>query len=65
MTETPKTCVICRRPFSFKICWNSWTVEHGNNAAPASEGKCCDECNANVVLPARIQLARKQSESAT
>ena len=29
----------------------------GNNPQPVKEeGRCCDECNQSVVLPARIQL---------
>lgn len=27
---------------------------YGNNARPVNDGKCCDYCNANVVIPARI-----------
>lgn len=26
----------------------------GNNAEPVNGGRCCNECNATVVLPARI-----------
>ena len=29
-----------------------WT--EGHNAAPLSEGRCCDSCNAFKVIPARI-----------
>lgn len=27
---------------------------HGNNAEPAADGRCCDECNSLIVIPARI-----------
>ena len=27
----------------------------GNNAAPVKDGVCCDECNASVVIPKRIE----------
>ena len=37
-------CVICRRKFE----------GHGNNALPIKEGKCCDKCNQEVVVPFRI-----------
>ena len=26
----------------------------GNNAQPVNDGRCCDDCNSNVVLPRRI-----------
>ena len=28
--------------------------EEGNDAHPVSRGKCCDECNHRVVMPARL-----------
>lgn len=38
-------CVICGKEFA----------GYGNNPWPvAKEGKCCDECNFDVVLPARL-----------
>ena len=49
-------CSICGKPFSLEICFNRWTLEHGNNAAPVNTGYCCDVCNDGVVLPARWQL---------
>ena len=39
------TCSICFRKYTH------W----GNNAYPVNRGRCCDECNANIVVPARIQ----------
>jgi hypothetical protein len=40
--------------------------EYGNNSHPVSDGLCCDQCNLDVVIPARLQLAiwvrRKQEE---
>lgn len=36
------------------ICFKKYT-HWGNNAYPVNEGRCCDECNANIVIPARIQ----------
>jgi predicted DNA-binding transcriptional regulator AlpA len=29
--------------------------EYGNNAQPINDGECCDRCNAERVLPARIK----------
>jgi len=26
----------------------------GHNALPVAEGKCCTECNNNIVIPARL-----------
>ena len=39
-----KLCVICNKEY----------FEYGNNAAPVKEGWCCDSCNRNKVIPARI-----------
>jgi len=30
-----------------------WT--EGHNALPVVDGRCCDKCNAEVVIPARIK----------
>ena len=27
----------------------------GHNAAPVRDGRCCGDCNATVVIPARLQ----------
>ncbi len=39
-----KICVICEEEFT----------EFGNNARPVAAGRCCDRCNEDVVVPARI-----------
>lgn len=39
------TCSICGKTY----------YEFPNNAAPVTDGNCCDECNMNVVIPARIK----------
>jgi hypothetical protein len=32
------------------------TIEgYGNNADPVSEGRCCDRCNGEIVIPARVR----------
>jgi hypothetical protein len=40
-----ETCSICGRLFT----------GYGNNAKPVNEGRCCDECNAAHVIPARLE----------
>lgn len=39
-----------------------WT--QGNNAEPVSSGRCCNDCNAHVVVPARLaeMMARRVPE---
>lgn len=36
------------------ICGKSYEG-YGNNAQPVNNGRCCDKCNATVVIPRRIQ----------
>ena len=43
-------CCICGKRF----------IGYGNNPEPVKsfeEGVCCDECNKNVVIPARLEKA--------
>ena len=28
--------------------------KHGNNAMPVNDGRCCDDCNWDVVIPKRL-----------
>jgi hypothetical protein len=43
-------CCICKHPIPLNGTW-----AFGNNAWPVvASGRCCDDCNAQVVLPARI-----------
>jgi len=54
-------CCICHQEIEVKVGgWNQ-----GNNAEPVViNGRCCDECNWNVVIPARIyDIKRSESES--
>lgn len=44
-TKRDNKCVICGKEIE----------GYGNNAEPVKKGKCCDECNMTVVLPARIK----------
>lgn len=44
-----KICCICGKEF----------IGYGNNPSPVKEkGKCCDECNATVVIPKRLEQLR-------
>ena len=36
------------------ICGKTYE-EYGNNAQPVNNGRCCDKCNATVVISRRIQ----------
>ena len=47
-------CSICNKEYD----------EYGNNAEPINDGRCCDNCNATVVIPARMKLmTRNPNES--
>ena len=38
-------------------------VGYGNNPQPIKkEGRCCDECNADQVIPARLELMKIKSK---
>ena len=47
------TCVVCRA--TFQDVWDC-------NAQPIYDGRCCEFCNATVVVPARIKAARLHDE---
>ena len=42
--KAEKDCILCDK----KI------IGYGNNASPVKTGKCCDTCNIEVVIPARL-----------
>jgi hypothetical protein len=44
-----KFCSICR------VAYTGW----GNNAWPINDGRCCDRCNQDQVIPARLDRMRK------
>ena len=44
--EEKNICVICGSPFE----------GYGNNADPVENGRCCDRCNMEVVIPARMRV---------
>jgi len=33
---------------------NAYGWESGNNAEPINDGRCCDKCNAQRVIPKRL-----------
>ena len=37
------------------ICKNKIYTEHGHNAQPINNGRCCEMCNQKIVIPARIK----------
>ena len=41
-------CIICREPIDVQKTWTE-----GHNALPVFEGRCCTNCNENMVKPAR------------
>ena len=44
-------CVNCEKVCSIcQLVYTGW----GNNAWPVNEGRCCDNCNAAVVIVARL-----------
>lgn len=46
LRDEKKICCICGKEFE----------GFGNNPEPVkNEGKCCDECNEKIVIPARIR----------
>jgi hypothetical protein len=49
-----KICSICQREFK----------EFGNNARPINDGRCCDDCNTLLVIPARIRMLHREEEEA-
>ena len=44
------------------ICGKTYE-EYGNNAQPVNNGRCCDKCNATVVIPRRIQEHQNRKET--
>jgi len=48
-----KPCVICNDPIG--IDRGGW--DGGHNAQPVADGQCCEPCNADLVIPARLRQA--------
>lgn len=49
-------CSICDKDIPVKE--GGW--DSGNNAQPINDGRCCDDCNMNVVIPARLREYRER-----
>ena len=50
-----KTCCLCGEEFE----------GYGNNPAPVKEsGECCDRCNAEKVIPVRLETLLASGENA-
>ena len=52
MPKKPIICSICNEPIP--TTWYGWS--EGNNAEPINDGRCCDKCDATVVIPKRIEM---------
>lgn len=49
-------CSICHEDIPVVLDW-----AFGNNAQPVNDGRCCNRCNMEVVIPARLQEISKRS----
>jgi hypothetical protein len=47
-----KTCCLCGKKFT----------GYGSNADPVADGTCCDDCNRDKVIPARIKAWKESDE---
>jgi hypothetical protein len=47
-SDAPKVCSICGKMFE----------EYGHVATPINSGRCCNVCNDEVVIPARMRNRR-------
>jgi len=43
-------CCLCKKEIEIKGNW-----DQGNNANPVMDGRCCDDCNAEKVIPERMK----------
>jgi hypothetical protein len=50
-TKPPFLCSVCKTPI-LPHPISGWAG--GNNAQPVNAGRCCDDCNNNVVIPLRL-----------
>ena len=51
-------CSICNKEIPVKA--GGW--DSGNNAQPVNDGRCCDQCNMDVVIPARLHAVSNRNE---
>ena len=52
-------CSICNKEILVK--GGGW--DSGNNAQPVNDGRCCDECNMAVVVPARLRITAMRKDN--
>jgi len=53
-------CCICEGEIQPQMVNDIVVWDQGNNAEPVVEnGRCCDDCNWSVVIPARLGLHHK------
>ena len=45
-----RICSICQKLY---IGW-------GNNAQPVNDGRCCNSCDWNIVIPARVTIVVRE-----
>jgi hypothetical protein len=55
MSEISDSCAICTESIAARAFNPKWP--NGNGAWPIAEGRCCDQCDRDVVQPARIEHA--------
>ena len=57
MEESKISCSICKGPIDVHVNPSTglrfWT--NGHNAEPVNSGRCCSDCNASKVIPARMK----------
>lgn len=55
-------CCICKLEIRPVGDWDK-----GNDAWPVADGRCCDECNMDFVVPARLMevLGRSKADTGT
>lgn len=51
-------CCICNKPIEPTA--SGWAG--GNNADPVADGRCCNRCDNEVVIPARIRLMMRAAD---
>lgn len=49
-------CCLCKKQISIVGVVNGTGWAHGNNAWPIKDGRCCDKCNKEKVLPVRLKI---------
>ena len=53
-SKKPKFCSICTKAIDDLVINGEIAWSDGHNAEPVKNGRCCSECNDNVVIPARL-----------